>query len=68
MNFISLELPGEEWPETRLLGREKRQKTGWKGVQKQLASERSEPSRGLGKGKGCRIFPSQVTRSARLAR
>ena len=46
----------------------KRQKTGWKGVQKQLASERSEPSGGLAKGKGRRLFPIQVPRSARLAR
>ena len=46
----------------------KRQKMGWKGVQKQLASERSEPSGGLATGKGRRLFPSQVTRSARLAR
>ena len=45
----------------------KRQKMGWKGVQKQLASERSEPSGGLATGKGRRLFPSQVTRSARLA-
>ena len=37
-------------------------------MQKQLASERSEPSGGLGKGKGRRLFPSEVTRSARLAR
>ena len=35
----------------------KRQKMGWKGVQKQLASERSEPSGGLAKGKGRRLFP-----------
>ena len=34
-------------------------------MQKQLASERSEPSGGLGKGKGRRLFPSEVTRSAR---
>ena len=46
----------------------KRQKMGWKGVQKQLASERSEPSGGLAKGKGRRLFPIQVPRSARLAR
>ena len=46
----------------------KRHKMGWKGVQKQLASERSEPSGGLAKGKGRCLFPSQVNRSARLAR
>ena len=37
-------------------------------MQKQLASERNEPSGGLATGKGRRLFPSQVTRSARLAR
>ena len=37
-------------------------------MQKQLASEQSEPSRGLVNGKGRRLFPFQVTRSARLAR
>ena len=36
-------------------------------MQKQLASEQSEPSGGLGKGIGRRLFPSQVTCSARLA-
>ena len=46
----------------------KRHKMGWKGVQKQLASEWSEPSGGLAKGKGRCLFPSQVNRSARLAR
>ena len=46
----------------------KRHKMGWKEVQKQLASERSEPSGGLAKGKGRRLFPSQVTCSACLAR
>ena len=35
----------------------KRQKMGWKGVQKQLASERREPNGGLAKGKGHRLFP-----------
>ena len=35
-------------------------------MQKQLASERSEPSGGLATGKGRRLFPSQVTRSARF--
>ena len=46
----------------------KRHKMGWKEVQKQLASERSESSGGLAKGKGRRLFPSQVTCSACLAR
>ena len=43
-------------------------KMGWKGVQKQLASEWSEPSGGLAKGKGRRLFPYQVNCSACLAR